>query len=556
MLLRRSLSLGASNGGRGKEEASSVELESEDLKFNGERRSPRNLTVCSIVVKVKLKNPSFYPQYTALLNEMTEFCHSQYKGHLYSGLVEHSKSSGLLTNVHRFDTMENLQNWMSSADRARFRAKFLEMLEYAHADVVEGPTNMFTAPEDDNQKHSKVDGRKPPIWKTALLIFSALYPLKLLTNYFVVPALKDAGWSQVGSAAITFLMVMIPCQWVIYPVVFKIADKWLKAPRPQYPRHSGMFILDSGFSIFKPVNPDLITPLQEVLMNRIAITETLIQNLQQRLRFVEVKEKLTLEEGDSITADMFPELLFQDRSGHVMLEKVREDAMNSDRKMDLPVTIKLAVRVPAVYANIYEQFARDAGRIASEFEGFLGRDVIRPAKFDASGAGVYVAITRFRTHAQLMKWIQSKERKELLLRVYLLIHFLDGEVESENLVDVSGFEQCFPTLETASSSISFDPSNKKKLQGPPAKWKTFLVTYCLLLGTSQFSYHFVSPHFKELPMPLSVFVVLFLAVLVIVYILNPLMNKFLQDWIHGYTMDEIPNGGIGRILHIGLPCFG
>jgi antibiotic biosynthesis monooxygenase (ABM) superfamily enzyme len=450
--------------------------------------------------------------------------------------------------------MENLLVWLNSQDRALFRKKFADLVEYANVDVVEGASQLFSSPTE-NSDASNVDYRPPPVWKVFVLIFFTIYPLRLLSGYTLIPFVRSLGWSQFQAAAISFLVVLLTTQWIIHPIVFKKFGKWLKAPRPHYPRHSFMFMLDSGFSVFKPVNPDIVTPVQEALINRISIAETFIHNLQERLRLVEHRDgDLTVQQIEDAMKKLLPTQTVQDKTAHVMVEKLKKDA--EERKTlgassDMPVTIKLAIKVPSAFMKIYEEVNQDMGRAAAKFEGFLGKDVIRPATLDASGSGVYVSVTRFKTHEQLMKWLTSRERKELLLRIYPFVQFVDGEVESEKLVSpISGFDHLFVNLDTKDSA-----QKGKKTQGPPAKWKTFSVTYVLLLGSSQFSNYTIAPSVSHLPLPISTFILLWIAILMNVYLTNPMMNKFLQDWIHGYTADEVPKSGMGRCLHLGFPCL-
>jgi antibiotic biosynthesis monooxygenase (ABM) superfamily enzyme len=522
---------------------------------SGEVESPKHATTVSIVAKTKLKKPSDAAKYEEILTELAEFCHSNFKGHLYSGVVEHTKT-GYITSVHRFDNMENLQRWLKSEDRHRFLKRFNEIVEHSQVDVLEGATQLFDSPDTGTPSAAKkADApRSPPQWKTVLVIIMTFYPFSLTFAYTLTPKLASMGWKPFQIAAFNYLILLPPAIWIFMPLTFKLCRKWLTSPRPVYPRHSWMFIIDSGLSIFKPVNPDIVNPVQEATINRLSQAESLIGNMQERMRFLEQREKLGIKDIEDMVSSLRKDSK-GDEIAEVLTRQIKEDAEAKktvgQKFGDLPVTIRVALLVPPTHVKTYERFIKDFGNAASQFEGFVGLDVIRPAQLDAKGNGIYVSITRFNTHEQLLKWIGSRERKALLLHIFPFIQFVQSQVAAETVVSFDGFDAFFQNTSSSTNSSDVDPKN---IPAPPPKWKTSLLTYAILYALSQLFGAYISPNYsKVLPLALTTLVTLTMIVITSSYIVTPFLNKVLQDWLHGYTMAEIPQTKCRRCLHFGIP---
>jgi antibiotic biosynthesis monooxygenase (ABM) superfamily enzyme len=466
---------------------------------------------------------------------------------LYSGLVEQTKT-GNLVSVHRFDTVEHLQTWMTSEERRKFLERFAPLVvpESVHVDVVEGATHLFEASEAQQAPGSvKPDMRPPPQWKVLVLLIAVFYPLVLLLGVVLIAPLAKAGYTSTTLTAIVYAIVLPIGFWVLFPVIFGLFRKWLMKPRPVYPRHSLMFILDSGFSVFKPVNPDLVNPVQEATVNRISVAEGLISSIQERLRLLEHEDKISDAEMDQMIAHKDGK---SDQIVHILRDKILADAAREHNE-NYPVSVKVALKVPAAYTKSYEKFAKDLGRAASQFEGFLGFDVIRPSQLDPKGSGVYVSITRFQNHSQLIKWLTSRERKELLVQIHPFVTLLSGEIESDKFLHTDGFDNFFQS--TGPTGAEIDP---KQIPAPPPKWKTLILTFFILLGNSAFFSSYIAPLYStKVPALLASFISLVLNLTLSSYVITPLANKIFQDWLHTYTQSDVPKSWIGKCLHLGLP---
>eukprot|EP00475_Leptophrys_vorax_P006535 TRINITY_DN1404_c0_g1_i1.p1 TRINITY_DN1404_c0_g1~~TRINITY_DN1404_c0_g1_i1.p1 ORF type:complete len:529 (+),score=131.03 TRINITY_DN1404_c0_g1_i1:508-2094(+) len=499
-------------------------------------------TIASIVVRVKLVSPDKLGEYQAIMKEMAEFCHANYKGHLYTGLMDHAKT-GQISSVHRFDNMENLQRWLVSEDRTKFLARFGPIVnrETLQVDVVEGATHLFDSPED-LVPQMKAEMRPPPQWKVVTVIVCVLYPMSLGLGFSLVPALQKLGLNSIAVSAVVYAIILPIGIYVLFPLIFGCFRKWLMKPRATYPRHSVLFCLDSGFSVFKPVNVDMVSPVQEAMVNRLSVAEGFIHSLQARVRVLENDGKFNDEELEQMIK---PRNAEHARIAEDLRDRLAADAAKQHDE-NYPVTVKVAVRVPAAYHKSYEKFVRDLGDAASQFEGFVGLDIVRPAQLDAKGNGVYVSITRFQTHTQLIKWLSSRERKELLMQINPFVTLVSGEIEADKAMFQDGFDSFFQK-----TTSEMDPT---KTPAPAPKWKTLVLTYAILFANAQFFSNFVAPLYnKHLPSALTSLITMILNLMLSSYFVTPLMNKICQDWLHTYTVHDIPKSCLGKCLYLGLP---
>jgi len=125
------------------------------------------------------------------------------------------------TVIIRFDTIENLKNWMESDDRKK---------------LIEKASPMFR--KNDNYKiksgldflfESESETKIPVRWKQYLATWSAIYPLSLLIPLIILPFLRFLKIpinhyfdGLIVSGGIVFLMV-----YVVMPKYTKLIRKWL-----------------------------------------------------------------------------------------------------------------------------------------------------------------------------------------------------------------------------------------------------------------------------------------------------------------------------------------
>ncbi len=125
------------------------------------------------------------------------------------------------TVIIRFDTIENLRNWMESDSRKR---------------MIEKANPLFR--KNDNYKiksgldflfESESETKVPVRWKQFLVTWSAIYPLSILVPLVSIPLLRflkipafHYSDALLNSGIIVFLMV-----FVVMPNYTKLIRKWL-----------------------------------------------------------------------------------------------------------------------------------------------------------------------------------------------------------------------------------------------------------------------------------------------------------------------------------------
>lgn len=174
------------------------------------------------VVITQRVRPTHIADYENWLGEIQPICRS-YPGHLDSHVIRPIPGlSAAYTFVIRFDTIENLRNWMESSDRKRLVEKARPIFLHDDSYAIRSGLDFWFTPEGE--------GVKVPVrWKQFLLTCTAIYPLVLIIPKIVNPAVARAGFSAngffstaVGTVTICFLMT-----YVIMPHYTKLVRTWL-----------------------------------------------------------------------------------------------------------------------------------------------------------------------------------------------------------------------------------------------------------------------------------------------------------------------------------------
>ena len=126
------------------------------------------------------------------------------------------------TIVIRFDTHDNLQNWMTSDRRKRLIEKVRPILAKDDDFFVRSGLDFWFTPEGAKAK-------VPVRWKQFLLTWSAIYPLALTMPLVVSPILRRLGVPQlrfIDTLCVTGLAVclMVYC---VMPRYTKLVQRWL-----------------------------------------------------------------------------------------------------------------------------------------------------------------------------------------------------------------------------------------------------------------------------------------------------------------------------------------
>ena len=124
-----------------------------------------------------------------------------------------------LVMAFSYASAQDLLNWEHSAERAEWLAKAEDLAEPArYGASPSGFESLF-----GNRPGTPVT--PPPRWKTAMIIFLALYPFSLLVNWLLVPSLLS--WNLFARVLLTTIIIVIYMAWLGVPYLSKALKPWL-----------------------------------------------------------------------------------------------------------------------------------------------------------------------------------------------------------------------------------------------------------------------------------------------------------------------------------------
>jgi len=122
----------------------------------------------------------------------------------------------------RFATSAQLDGWLNSGQRQRWRDKAAPLLDHVDIQrVAAGLGGWFPVTANSSQQ-------PPPDWKQALVVLLAMYPTVMLLGIFVSPLLDFAPES--ADVFVRALANVAILTWLLMPVVNRLLRHWL------YPR--------------------------------------------------------------------------------------------------------------------------------------------------------------------------------------------------------------------------------------------------------------------------------------------------------------------------------
>jgi uncharacterized protein len=127
------------------------------------------------------------------------------------------------TAVYRFDSADDLENWLSSDARRDLLAEGERFRDFRLRTITNAFGSWFPAAERGAQ------GNGPPSWKTALSVLVGLYPTVVLLTLAIGGLWPGAPlWASLLVGNIVSVALLT---WVVMPVVTRALESWL-APRP------------------------------------------------------------------------------------------------------------------------------------------------------------------------------------------------------------------------------------------------------------------------------------------------------------------------------------
>lgn len=182
------------------------------------------------------------------------------------------------------------------------------------------------------------------------------------------------------------------------------------------------------------------------------------------------------------------------------------------RVFDEVVTLVVKHRVKAGHEAPYNAWLRKIVRIAGQWDGHLGVDVV-PGK--SAGLDTYTCVLRFCSTDAMQRWLDSPQRRELVAEATPML--ADGDQTEVNPVNEFWFA---PHAES---------------RPPPPRWKQALLTLLVIFPHTLLVPLFwkpllsLSPFFSQYVV--ATFVITLTIVLSVVYLFMPLATRLFAPWL-------------------------
>jgi antibiotic biosynthesis monooxygenase (ABM) superfamily enzyme len=126
------------------------------------------------------------------------------------------------TVILRFDTIENLKNWIESKERKKLIEKALPFFAKEDKYTIKSGLDFLFLPENENAKI-------PVRWKQYFVTWSAIFPLATFIPMILLPLLRNFGFPQnryIDSFLVSGLIVFIMV-YLLMPPYTRLIKKWL-----------------------------------------------------------------------------------------------------------------------------------------------------------------------------------------------------------------------------------------------------------------------------------------------------------------------------------------
>ncbi len=182
---------------------------------------------------------------------------------------------------------------------------------------------------------------------------------------------------------------------------------------------------------------------------------------------------------------------------------------------DQPVTVVISRRVKPGCEVAFEDFLAGVIKACSQFPGYLGSSIFRPANADDPE---YRVIFKFDRLSHLRQWEHSPERQHWFSQAAAL-------TEAPPQIQVlTGLETWF-TLPGKAELI------------PPPRYKMAIVTWLAVFPLITFLSTILQPYIADVPLVLRVMLITAIAVPVMTYGLMPQMTRLFAGWLYPTTVD-------------------
>jgi len=132
------------------------------------------------------------------------------------------------TTLIRFDTVENLDQWLNSPERKALLEEAKAFIADVHLHRVE--------PSFPGWVGVDAAGQPPPRWKTTMLVLLSLYPIANFDLFVIFPTLPRLPWGI--SYFLPYIVGVILISYLAMPFFVRLFGPWLYAGRPADPKRN------------------------------------------------------------------------------------------------------------------------------------------------------------------------------------------------------------------------------------------------------------------------------------------------------------------------------
>ncbi|GAA1498041.1 antibiotic biosynthesis monooxygenase [Paeniglutamicibacter kerguelensis] len=151
----------------------------------------------------------------------------EWNGYLGSGWIRTAPDSNEWHVLYRFADAKSLRAWDESDERRWWMDSAAELVETTRVEHRTGIEGWFEPPGE--QSISIPETVVPPRWKQAVSIFLPFFPLSLLSNFLLVPLLKD--WPLVFAVLLNICILTPLMTYIFLPATTRLLRPWLHKPR-------------------------------------------------------------------------------------------------------------------------------------------------------------------------------------------------------------------------------------------------------------------------------------------------------------------------------------
>jgi antibiotic biosynthesis monooxygenase (ABM) superfamily enzyme len=188
----------------------------------------------------------------------------------------------------------------------------------------------------------------------------------------------------------------------------------------------------------------------------------------------------------------------------------KSKAKLSEEHQEGPVTVSIARKVKKGFEKKYEEWERDVRREASQFQGYIGTNFLRPS---AGTQNKYIIIYRFDSYANACRWEDSDKRQAWLSKIEPM---LEGEALKQKQ---TGLEVWFELPEM-------------EVDKPAPRYKMAIVLTVVLYMLSISLNLILRPVLELVSLPVNILIILVINVLLMTYLIMPKVNYLLKDWLY------------------------